>query len=233
MKNIIGADAAKLAGLQIDLLQKVRLGHITLGQLEWFSGLSKDMRDALVAGEKLAPKPSPSVAQQAKFAEFLDLGVIVVPDDYNPATWLASSREQYGDRLYYYNDAITDANFSNPSRTLKVGDRLRVRAHKQIVRGSTTSEERLAYLKSLPGNQLVGAQGAVFVLREKRDQLPKGKWYASFDEKERLPLVGGYHGVPGVHAYSDGDFRFGLGGFEGDWGDDFCLLSFCDEPLEA
>ena len=34
MKEIIGADAAKLAGLQIDLLQKVRSGQISLSQME-------------------------------------------------------------------------------------------------------------------------------------------------------------------------------------------------------
>lgn len=47
MNTIIDADAAKLAGLQIDLLQKVRQGHVTLGQLEWFTGLSKEERNNL------------------------------------------------------------------------------------------------------------------------------------------------------------------------------------------
>ncbi|HBB65121.1 MAG TPA: hypothetical protein DCZ84_00545 [Candidatus Vogelbacteria bacterium] len=37
----IGADVVnKLAGLQIDLLQKIRQGHITNEHLEWFNGLT-------------------------------------------------------------------------------------------------------------------------------------------------------------------------------------------------
>ena len=46
MNTIIDADAAKLAGLQIDTLQKVRSGQITLGQWEWFNNLSMDDREA-------------------------------------------------------------------------------------------------------------------------------------------------------------------------------------------
>jgi len=44
MKNI-GAEAAKLAGLQIDTLQKVRRGQITPEHWEWFNNLSKKKRD--------------------------------------------------------------------------------------------------------------------------------------------------------------------------------------------
>lgn len=51
MSNIIGADAAKLAGLQIDTLQKVRLGQITLDQWGWFNNLSFQDRERLVRGE--------------------------------------------------------------------------------------------------------------------------------------------------------------------------------------
>lgn len=47
MNTIIGADAAKLAGLQIDLLQKMRQGQITVEQLAWFVGLGKVRRDIL------------------------------------------------------------------------------------------------------------------------------------------------------------------------------------------
>ena len=44
----IGADAAKLAGLQIDLLQKMRSGQITPEHLEWFNKLNKGERDCSV-----------------------------------------------------------------------------------------------------------------------------------------------------------------------------------------
>lgn len=53
----IGADAAKLAGLQVDLLQKMRQGQITLDHLEWFIKLSKVQRDMLSGADlkKLEP----------------------------------------------------------------------------------------------------------------------------------------------------------------------------------
>ncbi|TSC62956.1 MAG: Uncharacterized protein G01um101448_61 [Parcubacteria group bacterium Gr01-1014_48] len=56
MSTIIDADAVKLAGLQIDLLQKMRQGHVTLSHFEWFVGLSKDARDRFmtVGGGQLA-----------------------------------------------------------------------------------------------------------------------------------------------------------------------------------
>jgi len=50
MNTIIGADAAKLAGLQIDLLQKIRNGQVTLEHLEWFSKLTKEGRERFCNG---------------------------------------------------------------------------------------------------------------------------------------------------------------------------------------
>lgn len=47
MKKVIGADSAILAGLQIDMLQKVRSGQITLDQLERFNNLSLTDREKL------------------------------------------------------------------------------------------------------------------------------------------------------------------------------------------
>jgi len=52
MNNVIDAGTAKLAGLQIDLLQKVRQGHVTLKQIEWFLSLSAQQRD-MVSGADL------------------------------------------------------------------------------------------------------------------------------------------------------------------------------------
>ena len=35
--------------------------------------------------------------------------------------------------------------------------------------------------------------------------------------------------VPNVNANADGDFKFNLGGFDGDWDADRCLVCFCDK----
>jgi len=49
METSVGADAVKLAGLQIDLLQKIRKGQVSLGHLEWFNNLTKEDRDILIS----------------------------------------------------------------------------------------------------------------------------------------------------------------------------------------
>lgn len=111
---------------------------------------------------------------------------------------------------------------------MKPGDKLRVRVFKQVVPGTTTSEERLAVL-SVQKAVHTGAQGASLVFEQKRDQLPKGYWYASFDEKDHLwEDAGGCHRVPDVRASSDGGFDFYLGDLEYVWSDDRAFLCFCD-----
>lgn len=194
MSTIIGAETAKLAGLQVE-----------------------------------------PIAPAEKFGFLADLGIITVPKDYVHETRLATFLKQNRKKFYGVNDNITDVNFSNPSRILKPGDQFRVRAFKQIVDGTTTSEERLAFLATQRA-VLTGEQGASLVLEEKRDQLPKGYWYSSFDEKERLwKDADGLHRVPYVDAFSGGGFDFGLGYFEGVWNDFDALLCFCDveESLDA
>jgi hypothetical protein len=236
MNTVIDADAAKLAGLQIDTLQKVRSGQITLDQWERFNNLTYNSREERF-GDIKKPKPplpaeptesSRTFASAQKFALLVDLGEITVPDDYVHESLLATFRKQNRKKFYYWNDEITDKNFPNPPRVLKPGDKLRVRAYQQVVPGSTSSEERMAFLATQKP-VYTGAQGASLVFDQRRDQLPKGKWYASFDEPDRLwKDAGGRHKVPVVRCFSDWDFRFDLGDFEGVWHDDCAFLCFCD-----
>lgn len=166
-----------------------------------------------------------------KFDLLLDLGVITVPDDFVYSTHLATFSKNNRKKFYYYNDDITDKNFNKATVQLVPGRKLRVKAFKQTVSGNTTSQERIAFLKT-QNNIFTGAVGASLVFEQKRDLLPKGKWYCSFDEKEALwKDSDGYHRVPSVNAYSDGDFRFDLGCFENDWAAAAVLLCFCDEEL--
>ena len=170
-----------------------------------------------------------------KFGLFKELGIIVVPDDYDPNTQLASFKRKNHKKFYHYNDDISDQNFPNPSRKLEPGKKYRVRAYKQIVPGATTSEERMAFLAT-QGAVYTGAQGVSLVFDQKRDQLPKGYWYSSFDEKERLfKDADGDHRVPSINVYDDGDFDFDLGCFESTWSENDIILCFSDfeESLEA
>ena len=165
-----------------------------------------------------------------KFALLADLGIITVPADYDHASQLDAFMKKNRKKFYSVNENITDANFPNPSRILKPGDRLWVRAHKQVVSGTTTSEERMAFLATLNSHH-TGAQGVSLVFEQKRDQLPKGYWYLSFDEKKRLwEDAERSHRVPEVDVGSDGDFDFDLGYFEEPWDGLDVVLSFCDVP---
>ncbi len=226
--TIIGADADKLSGLQIDLLQKYRSGQLSLEHLERFINLTPEARlDRFGDGKKTSPKPVP-VEPAEKFALLVDLGIITVPNDYDHATRLDKFMKKNRKKFCDINDNITDANFPNPTRILKPGDKLRVRAFKQVVGGTTTSEERMTFLATQKAIH-TGAQGASLVFDQKRDQLPKGKWYASFDEKDRLWAdADGYHRVPSVYCDSDGDFEFILGDFELVWYGVDAFLCFCD-----
>ncbi len=227
MSTIIDADAAKLAGLQIDTLQKVQSGQITLDQWERFNNLSPADREARF-GDWKKPELTAPAEPAEKFALLVDLGIITVPDDYDHASWLKTFGKQNRNKFYYYRDEITDKNFPNPTRVLKPGDKLRVRAFKQVVGGTTTSEDRMAFLATKKAIH-TGAQGASLVFDQKRDQLPKGKWYASFDEKDRLWAdAGGRRRVPYVHCGSDGVFKFDLGSFERVWCDGSAFLCFGD-----
>jgi hypothetical protein len=170
-----------------------------------------------------APKAKPE-----KFQLLADLGVITVPADYVHPTQLASFMKKNRKKFYSVNDDITDANFPNPTRILKPGDKLALCAFEQIASGTTTSEERMGFL-ARQNAVYTGAQGASLVFEQKRDQLPKDKWYASFDEKDRLWEDSyGYHRVPEVNADTDGDFIWNLGHIEAVWNDNDAFLCFRD-----
>ena len=214
MKNVIEADAAKLAGLQIDTLQKIRNGQITLEHLEWFNKLKKEERDKLSTG---TVDPRFSLLTTFQFT---------VPEDYNHPTQLASFKERDYKKFYYCNDNITDANFTKATNELTPGH-----TYEAKIFGITkwvTSEDCLAFLK-MRNALLVGAQGISIVWQQAKEQFPKGKWTVSFDEKESLwQDADGYRGVPSMYRYSDGGWFFNLYYFGDVWVDDYCVLCLRD-----
>lgn len=244
MAHSIDADAATLAGLLIDSLQKLRAGQMTPVELRMFNSLSPTDRAnrfgdwKLAKAEFLASNAKAPPAEPQKFAQMKNARgepiefTIVVPTDYDHSKALARFAEEDEKNCYYFNLDITDENFSNPSRVLKAGDRLRLRAFEQIVPSTTTSDERMKFLRALPGNIFIGAQGLPLIF-DKRHALSKGKWYSSFDEQDRLPFLGGYHRVPHVDANHDGDFGASLGYFGGTWDQDYAFFCFSDESLVA
>lgn len=151
---------------------------------------------------------------------------IVVPKNYDHATRLDSFKRKHGREFYCYNDAITDSNFGKATTQLVPGRKMTVKVFK--ITRQVTSEGCLSFLKK-QNAVLVGAQGASLAYEQGKNQLLKGYWYVSFDEKNALwKDAVGYRRVPYVLANSDGVFEFLLGNFEGLWFVDACLLCFRD-----
>lgn len=163
--------------------------------------------------------------------ELLNTFSITVPQGYSHATRLDSFGEKHRKESYYYDDAITDKNYSQATTKLEPGRKLKVKVFQ--IKGRVTSLDCMAHLRSQKA-ALVGAQGASLVYEQKKDELPVNRWSVSFDEKDALWVdATGYHRVPHVDRHSDGGFEFDLGRFEGNWDGDHCLLCFCDESSDA
>ena len=197
--------------------------------LHALQNIRKEDLNGLISGtHEIKAKQQLPVVVDEKFALLADLGVITVPDDYVHGKELGSLNQK---DFYYFNTDIKDKNFPNPSRILKPGDKLWVRAFKQTSSGNTTSVERMEFLAKQNAIH-TGAQGVSLVYKQKRNELTKGYWYCSFDEKDHLwKDADGRHRVPRVVADSAGDFRFDLGYFEYGWGSDSAVLCFCDVPV--
>lgn len=163
-----------------------------------------------------------------KFALLADLGIITVPDDYNHRTALATFLKKNRKKFHSVNDDINDVNFPNPSRSLNPGDKLRVRAFKQIVEGTTTPDERMEFLRSQKA-VFTGAQGACLVFEQKHDQLPWDYWYVSFDEPDRLyESADGDRQVLRLLASLGVGFYLVLGHLKGVWDTSNALLCFTE-----
>jgi hypothetical protein len=220
--TIIDAGTAKLAGLQIDMLQKIRNGQMTISHVEWFNNLTLVQRDML-SGADLTK------LDDTRF-ELINAFEVMVPADYVHVTQLgtfrAAHQSEKNKEFYHYNPDLTDANFTK-TPALVPGKKFLVKAFQ--IKGVVTSEDCLTQLRRVKAT-LTGAQGASLAYEQAKDKLPISRGSLSFDEKDNLPFVGGYHGVPHVRRRSGVDFRFRLGFWGGGW-DDYCvLLAFCDLP---
>ncbi len=213
---------------------------------EFFTALEKagftgDLVQQIInsRGNKMAKAMYTAVqgdAQTDNRFELLKSFDVTVPEGYNHATRLDTFRATHdievNKEFYFYNGAITDANFAAKATTkLAPGREFTVKAFGITER--VTSEDCLAKLRAEKA-VLVGAQGASLAYEQGKDELPKGKWYISFDEKKALwQDSDGNHRVPHVNAHSAGHFKFGLDNFEDDWHFGNVLLCFCDKLSDS
>ena len=153
--------------------------------------------------------------------------LFTVPSDYKHDTQLDdfSIRTKLLKTTYYFNDNLNSKNFAEATKRLTPGKIYRVQVIPIL--SKVSSEDCITFLKK-KGVILVGAQGLTLLQSKLPKEFPVGKLTVSFDEKDALPFLDGFHGVPYVHASSGGGFGFSLGDFGNPWFEDVCLLCFCE-----
>lgn len=157
--TIIEADTAKLAGLQIDMLQKMRQGQMTMDHLEWFNNLSKQQRDMLSGADlkTLWESAILKIDRSAPFnpAKFIGQGWTIWrgPKDGNG---LEGEEEQDARSLI-----LTEVSLS----------KVLLETHLKNGEMSTTGEERVRRLNA--ANQIKVDAKIFQTLWENRDKLPE------------------------------------------------------------
>jgi hypothetical protein len=121
----------------------------------------------------------------------------------------------------YVNSDITGKNFPIPDVIETEGYRL------ITMEKSFSSQEALDRIKS-EGLRPANIYELALLKQYHHELWPKGTWTSLLAFGSIWTDAVGHSRVPYVYAYSDGDFWFSLGGFEGDWDAGSCLLCFCD-----
>lgn len=217
-KNI-EANAAKLAGLQIDLLQKIRSrnGQVTLKHLEWFLDLTKEERDYLSNVEII------NINDRFKLLHAFEL---TIPKDHIHSIQLGEFMKK---NRFHWDIAINDENFKNVSHKLIPGKTYKVEIY--ITTKKCSSLHFLGFMEK-EGVYLVGAQGLSVVLQYKKEELPIMKCIVSLDKERALynDRSGGIR-VPRVSIGANGKWVAYLDSFlyeEYFFSGEHCLLCFRD-----
>jgi len=160
------------------------------------------------------------------FILLADLGICTIPENYVHNKQLSLLDRK---NFYYFNKDILDKNFPNPNRIFKPGEEFYVCVFKQNTNGRTTTKKRMEFLAK-QNAVYAGAQGVSVVYEQKRDQLPKGYWYLSFDEKKRLwEDKNRSYRIPYLGAYTDGNFEFNISFFEDDFNENIAFFGFYEK----
>jgi hypothetical protein len=216
-EKVQGFDA-KMERWSVMIAEGLKSGTLSGGALDWFLALPKAEREILMA----------SAMETQRFTLLAELGVVEVPKGYRHEVRLAAFARKSRAKLNHCDSDIADHRFADPSRVLKPGDRLRVRAFRPMSR-TVSSEECMAFL-ARQGAVHPGAQGLSLVFEQRRNQMPKGYWYASFDVPHRLPRAAGEakRQVPVVILHTDGDIDFDTGIYESGWEPEDAFLCFTE-----
>lgn len=179
-------------------------------------------------GEELRDKLAALFKHDPRFEEIGSFPV-VVPDGYNHGTVIADLHREHHNEFYRWDDASNDFNYANPSNVLTPGHRFKVKMFAVKCEQVVSAGDCLKVLAAYKG-VLTGAQGAALAYQQGKSYMSyKYKGFVSFDKKDNLPVLNGYHRVPNVLADTDGSFCWGLDHFDDDWYESSVLLCFCNE----
>jgi hypothetical protein len=129
-------------------------------------------------------------------------------------------------KYYYVNRDITETNFPVPETIETEGA--------QIIKLDKTynSQECLDLIKS-KGLRPANIYELAIYANEHPEAWTKNKYTGKIAFGSQFTDSDGFHRVSYVRRASDGDWGFSLGDFGGDWGDDGCLLCFCDQNFDS
>lgn len=154
---------------------------------------------------------------------------LVIPPEYDHKNRLRLFRSESEKEFYSYDPEITDENFGHTEAQMSPGELIIVK--KFAIKEVCSPEECLEFLKGQHDVVFAGGPHALAIVWEqKREALPKGKWTVSLQNKEGL--LKGRNGdlrFPLLYRFSGGGERFDLGSFDGNLGEDCCLLCTCKE----
>ena len=133
-------------------------GHEFLLVLEK-AGLTRDITQEVIVskGNRKAMAMMEAIASVDDRFDLVTSFDVVVPKNYNHATRLGTFRETHGKEFYYYDNAITDANYAKVTTKLTPERKLKVKIFQITTRVS--SEDCLGFLRGQKAI-LLGAQGA-------------------------------------------------------------------------
>lgn len=186
MDTFIEAETARLAGLQIDLLHKVRKGQVTLDQVEWLLNLRKDVRERLK--RSVISKPNPLFT-------LVDAFELVVPVNYHHDIQLRAFRKSHTRQKFGYNDAVNDNDCAQVTTKLEPSQKYVIKIFQ--MKEPIASPEGCMEVLQEEGIIFTGAQGLSLVYEKSRAYIEADCRYFSFDRKDALPK---WHATPKWHA---------------------------------
>ena len=168
MDTSIGADTVKLAGLQIDQLQKLRNNQFTLEQFEWWLKLSKDVRERYMQPDFLDVVRG--VSQIVAIGHVIDCDV----DPFVPDDWKVESHKKDGS--FEWDLAKFKLHLSPNQKDGKCieGNKLKEELEKELTLNANVLDYLLAHTELIPeewkgkyiyfwGTIYRGSDGALYV----------------------------------------------------------------------